>query len=52
MTVGITGHRRRAPWRGVVVALIIAAIGVVICLILMGLTADFLVDWLWFSSVG
>ncbi len=33
-------------------ALIIAAIGVVICLILMGLTADFLVDWLWFSSVG
>ena len=51
MTIGITGPRRRAPWRGVVVALLIAAIGLVICLILLGLTGDFLVDWLWFSSV-
>ena len=29
MTIGITGRRRRAPWRGAVVALIIAAIVVV-----------------------
>ena len=52
MTIGITGRRRRAPWRGAVVALIIAAIVVLICLILLGLTADFLVDWLWFSAIG
>ena len=52
MTVGITGHRWRAPWRGVVAALIIASIVIVTCLILLGLTGDFLVDWLWFSSVG
>src|SRR5579864_6293918 len=52
VTIGIAGPRRRAPWRGVVVALIIAAIVVVICLILLGLTADFLVDWLWFSTIG
>ncbi len=30
----------------------IAAIVVGICLILLGLASDFLVDWLWFSSVG
>jgi uncharacterized protein len=52
MTIGITGPRRRAPWRGVVVVLIIAAIVVVISLILLGLTAHFLVDWLWFSAIG
>src|SRR5205823_8839048 len=52
MTIGITGPRRRAPWRGAVVVLIIAAIVLSICLILLGLTGDFLVDWLWFSSVG
>src|SRR5262249_49634755 len=52
MTIGITGPRRPAPWRGAVVGLIIAAIVVVICLILLGLTGDFLVDWLWFSTVG
>jgi uncharacterized protein len=52
MTIGITGPRRRAPWRGAVVGLIIAAIILVICLILLGLTGDFLVDWLWFSTVG
>jgi uncharacterized membrane protein (UPF0182 family) len=34
------------------VALIVAAIIVLICLILLGLTADFLVDWLWFSAIG
>src|SRR6266478_4615963 len=52
MTIGITGPRRRAPWRGGVVVLIIAAIVLAICLILLGLTGDFLVDWLWFSTIG
>jgi len=52
MTIGITGPRHRAPWRGVMVVLIIAAIVVSICLILLGLTGDFLVDWLWFSTIG
>jgi uncharacterized membrane protein (UPF0182 family) len=52
MTIGIIGPRRRAPWRGVVVALLIAATGAAICLLLLGLMGDFLVDWLWFSSVG
>jgi uncharacterized membrane protein (UPF0182 family) len=54
MTIGITGPRRQAPWRSVVVAraLIIAAIVGVVCLILLGLMADFLVDWLWFSAIG
>jgi uncharacterized protein len=52
MTIGITGPRRRAPWRGAVVPLIIAATVFSICLILLGLTGDFLVDWLWFSTIG
>src|SRR6516165_4735172 len=52
MTVGITGPRRRAPWRGAVMVLIIAGIVLSICLILLGLTGDFLVDWLWFSTIG
>src|SRR5436190_4087320 len=52
MTIGITGPRRRAPWRGAVMVLIIAAIVLSICLILLGLTGDFLVDWLWFSTIG
>jgi len=52
MTIGITGSRHRAPWRGVVVVLMIAAIVLSICLILLGLTGDFLVDWLWFSTIG
>ena len=43
---------RRPPWRSAVRALIIASIIVLICLILLGLTADFLVDWLWFSAIG
>jgi len=43
MTIGITGPRRRAPWRGAVVVLMIAAIVLSICLILLGLTGDFLV---------
>jgi len=40
------------PWRGTVVVLIIAAIALSICLILLGLAGDFLIDWLWFSSIG
>src|SRR5215510_7839905 len=52
MTVGITGPRRRAPWRGAVMVLIIAGIVLSICLILLGLAGDFLVDWLWFSTIG
>jgi uncharacterized protein len=51
MTIGITGHKRRALRGGAVVALIVAGV-VAICLILLGLTGDFLVDWLWFSAIG
>ena len=43
---------RRAWGRGAVVALLIAIIVVVTCLILLGTMASFLVDWLWFSAVG
>src|SRR5260370_12712088 len=52
MTIGITGPRRREPWRGAVSALIIAGIVFAIGLILLGLTGAFLVDWLWFSAIG
>ena len=52
MTIGITGPRRWQLWRGAVYALIIAGIVGAIGLILLGLTTDFLVDWLWFSAVG
>src|SRR5262249_49673639 len=52
MTIGITGPRRQAPWRGAVVVLIIAAIVLSVCLILLALSGDFLVDWLWFSTIG
>src|SRR5436190_1672633 len=38
--------------RAVVVAAIIAAIVLVVGLILLGLTGDFLVDWAWFLAVG
>ncbi|MGC2320126.1 MAG: UPF0182 family protein, partial [Bradyrhizobium sp.] len=34
------------------VRIIIAAFVGGICLILLGLASDFLVDWLWFSSIG
>src|SRR5262245_16332944 len=51
MTIEITGPRRLAPWRGAVMVLIIAASTLSICLILLGLTGDFLVDWLWFSTI-
>ena len=49
--IGITGPRRRTPWRGVQ-TLVVAAIVVLICLIALAFAADFLVDWLWFSAIG
>src|ERR1700724_3260226 len=52
MTIGITGPERKVPRQSAVVGFIIAAVFIVICLILLGLTSDFLVDWLWFSSIG
>src|SRR3981189_2807489 len=52
MTIGITGPGRKAPGQIAVVRLIIAALVGGICLILLGLASDFLVDWLWFSSIG
>jgi uncharacterized protein len=52
MTIGITGPAPKAPGRSAVVGFIIAAIIVGICLILLGLTGDFLVDWMWFASIG
>ena len=52
MTIGITGPGRKAPRQNAVVGFIIAAVVVGICLILLGLASDFLVDWLWFSSIG
>ena len=52
MTIGITGPGRKAPRQNAVVGLIIAAFVVGICLILLTLATDFLVDWLWFSSIG
>src|SRR6478609_5253199 len=52
MTIGITGPGRKAPRQSAVVRLIIAAVVVGILLILLGLASDFLVDWLWFSSIG
>ena len=51
MTIGITGPRRRALRRGAVAALVLAMV-VAIALIVLGLTGDFLVDWLWFSAIG
>ncbi|MGC2042972.1 MAG: UPF0182 family protein, partial [Pseudolabrys sp.] len=51
MTIGITGPKRRAPWRGAARALIVAAIVFLICLILLELVSSFLVDWLWFSAI-
>jgi uncharacterized membrane protein (UPF0182 family) len=52
MTIGITGPERKAPRQSAVVRIIIAAIVVGICLLLLWLATDFLVDWLWFSSIG
>ena len=53
MTIGITGPERKVPRQSAVVGLIIAAaVFGVICLTLLSLASDFLVDWLWFSSIG
>jgi uncharacterized membrane protein (UPF0182 family) len=52
MTIGITGPEPKVPRQSALVRLIIAAVVVGICLILLGLASDFLVDWLWFSSIG
>jgi len=52
MTIGITGPERKVPRQSAVVGFIIAAVVVGVCLILLGLVSDFLVDWLWFSSIG
>jgi uncharacterized membrane protein (UPF0182 family) len=52
MTIGVTGPERKVPRQSAVVRLIIAAVFVGICLILLALASDFLVDWLWFSSIG
>src|SRR5258705_3767012 len=52
MTIGLTGPERKAPRQSAVVGLIIAAVVAGICLFLLWLASDFLVDWLWFSSIG
>src|SRR6202045_896901 len=52
MTIGIAGPGRKAPRQNAVVRLIVAAFVGGIFLILLGLASDFLVDWLWFSSIG
>ena len=52
MSIEITGPKRPQPWRGAMHALVIAGILGAIGLILLGLLGEFLVDWLWFSSVG
>src|SRR6202165_116551 len=52
MTIGIAGPGRKAPRQNALVRVIIAAFVGGISLILLGLASDFLVDWLWFSSIG
>src|SRR6516162_7063272 len=52
MTIGITGRRRPAPSRRIVMTLLMGAVVAAIGLIVLGLTGDFLVDWLWFSAIG
>jgi uncharacterized protein len=52
MTIGIAGPKQNAPRRRAVAGFLIAAIIVGIGLILLGLLGDFLVDWMWFSSIG
>ena len=46
------GMRRHASLRGAAVTLIIVVIVLSACLILLGLTGDFMVDWFWFSEIG
>jgi uncharacterized membrane protein (UPF0182 family) len=52
MTIGIAGPGRTAPRQDAVVRLIVAAVAIGVCLILLRLASDLLVDWLWFSSIG
>ena len=52
MTIGITGPERKPPRRSALAVVIIVAFVVGICLLLLGLASDLLVDWLWFSSIG
>jgi uncharacterized protein len=52
MTIGITGPERKPPGRNAVVGLIVTALFAGICLILLAIVGDFLVDWMWFSAVG
>src|SRR5216683_5511859 len=43
-----TTKRWDMPRRGIAVAVIV----IVACFIVLGLTSDFLVDWVWFSAIG
>src|SRR5580704_11911793 len=52
MTIGIAGPAQNAPRRSALLGLIVVAIVAGIGLIVLGLASDFLVDWLWFSSIG
>ncbi|QCI67743.1 UPF0182 family protein [Phreatobacter stygius] len=52
MTIGITGPGRPLLRQNAVAALLPAAIVLGICLILMWITGDILVDWMWFSAIG
>src|SRR5512135_951396 len=52
VTMEIAGPRRRAPWQSALRLLIVVAIIFLICLILLGLISGFLVEWLWFSTIG
>src|SRR6516162_3282191 len=51
-TISTAGQRLPARWRGVIGGLLVTAMVFAICLILLGITSDFLVDWLWFSAIG
>ncbi len=44
--------RRRPAWPGALMVGIFAVVILVTCLIILGLTSDFLVDWLWFGEIG
>jgi hypothetical protein len=52
VTIAITGPERKVPWQNAVVGFIIAVFVIGVCLILLWLASDFLVDWLWFSSIN
>ena len=52
MTIAITGPEWKVPWQNAVVGFIIAVFVIGVCLILLWLASDFLVDWLWFSSIN